>query len=176
MIITEQDLFNLVFWRSKIPSEKTNYIFANYFKFRESVEFLQKILQHISDEIKPENWEELKQKIKSKNLTREFILRKEVGNNRKKFDKLVLAAASIGAETNFQPETFKDKDSQFLVKVFSNAVENKIYFFANDNKNLNKLEMKLKPSGHSYKLNGSKIPLIISPREKIDEIIITTIV
>ncbi|MCB0753679.1 MAG: hypothetical protein KDC52_19560, partial [Ignavibacteriae bacterium] len=105
-----------------------------------------------------------------------YRLNKEAGNHRKKFDELVLAAASKEAETNFKPETFKDKDSQFLIKVFSNAVENKIYFFAEDNKNLSKLEMRLKPSGHSYKLNGSKIPLIISPREKIDEIIITTLV
>ncbi len=174
MLITEKDLFNYVFYIDQVPTEKSQTILNNYHLFKDELEFLKSLLDSLSKEIVKENWENIKKRIEKNTKFIFFNLRKEIVKKKGEInDHLVLAAASPTIESVNKTETFKDDDSNFLVKSIRNNDETKLYFFSKEYKEINNFNVEIKPADKSFFVASSNNPLIIKDKCQIEGILVT---
>lgn len=170
MQITEQDLFTFVFYPQELGKDKFEYISKNIDLFDAEIQFLNEIMKNKSMEIEPELFDRLLSKINSINKSTIIHLLKTKNLEDIHQEKFVLAAASPTLKKTFQSDTFVDEGSKFMVKMLSNEKFNKIFVLERNNNELKNIKLTVFPSGESYSLKTNREPLIIEPRQRIDDI------
>ena len=170
MQITEQDLFIYVFYPQELESDKFEYISKNNDLFNSEIQFLNDIMRNKSMEIEPGLFDRLINKINSINKSTIIHLSKTKNLEDIHQEQIVLAAASQKLKKTFQSDTFVDDGSKFMVKMLSNEKFNKIFVLERNNNELRNVKLTVFPSGESYSLKTNREPLIIEPRQSIDDI------
>lgn len=173
MSINEKELFLFVFYPDKLSRENFEYINNNKKVFNEELGLLNslKIMENesVSDIILQKIYHKIKEK-QNRNL---IELNKDLNSN-DDLSRLVLAADSPTLDRVSQTETFRDKDSHYLIKVISNNDSNKLFIFNDENAELRDFTITIKPSGNTYKIDSSTEPLLIQPKEIIEKISLET--
>ena len=99
----------------------------------------------------------------------EIIVPKKVISNKKR-NHYILAADSEDKETLLITETFKDSDEDYLAKVITTNDSNNIYILPkNPNVEL-EFTIKLYPSEDEFSGNNKDQPIIVTPKQRIEEI------
>lgn len=175
MNITEKDIFTFVFSKDNLAKVKFDFIFENSKIFEEKIKFLKEMLNEISIKLNPQVWNKIKAKM-SIVIEPNFIrLQKKNFIPTNSYKNLVLAADSQPNKEKLITDTYIDKDSNFIAKVFTHSESNKIYLFSKGNENSRKYEIKISPSGNNFTILDISNPLIIKPKQQIDEILIKVI-
>ena len=172
MVVSEKDLFNFVFWKESLSKQKVEYIINNFLRYRESIKFLQKLFDEFANELPPKIWDKLVKKLNESYKKKIFILKKNNFRGKQYGNTPKLCAQSQYEEHPLQVDTFTEETSNFFIKVFTDSIKNKIYFFADDSKIINGIEFQIYPSGKTFKISEDSNPVIISPKEKIENIFV----
>lgn len=69
-------------------------------------------------------------------------------------------------------DTFTNETRNFLIKIFTGNKCYKVYFFSEYVNSKNEYELKIYPSGKTFKIFENSIPLVIQPKENIENIFV----
>lgn len=159
--ITEQDIFNYVFYPGSLTSDKKNYLDSNQNDYIEQIEFcrsLNQTLEPINDSADFE-----RQKCKVIDL---YPVKLNVLNSS---NHLTLAAASSQLNKRIETKTFTDDNSQFLVRLVAADGEKKLYVFSK-NKEFKEARLTLFPSQKCINIKSFELPISIDNLEDVEKI------
>lgn len=169
--ITEKDLFNFIFYPEILDKNKSEFININKQNFKDELEFLQNLNIELQNPLSDSVVEKLNNKIAELNNVKSIILNREKKDFKSNNDEYCLAAASENFDkTNCA--TFKDKESNYLLKLFFGNPRNKLYIFAKDDIENKNFEITLLPSNNKFKFSTKDLPFSFTESEIIDQIIL----
>jgi len=169
MKITEQDIFNFVFYPEKLEADKFKFISSNRDKHQEIISFCESLqtannanLEGVADSI-------------NKNINRKStnIIQLNKVEPKAKKDDYFIAADSPQLQPQIKTDTFIDESKTYFAKAIYYEENIKIFLFENENNVLENIELSLLPSEKVYQLESNHAPIIIENRESIDSIKIT---
>ncbi|MDT3697623.1 MAG: hypothetical protein ROY99_14660 [Ignavibacterium sp.] len=163
ILITEQDLFNYVFFNNQI-SDEIKQIIENDNSFAEALEFYSML--KIESVNKPD--ESLKKKIAEKipayslpNIIYLYQLKApEIKQNGNKF-----AADSKELKPKMTTKTFVDNDKEYLIKVLNYGDLTKVFVFSTKDDVVKNFDIVIEPNNIIYHFDDNSEPL------KIDKVI-----
>ena len=158
--ITEEDLFQFVFYIEELPEEKRIYLKENQGLFAQELDFLKSSKGNIISG--------------SDNPPSKVIhLKKDTTVTRSNSSRLRLAAASDTITKNIETSTFNDRGQNYIVRQVIEKDKNQLFLFPKVENISQKISITLFPSKlkyHSTKTSTTiDLPLDIS----VDEILIT---
>ena len=161
--ITEEDLFQFVFYIEELPEEKRIYLKENQGLFAQELDFLKSFKGDIISGIPG-----------SDNPPSKVIhLKKDTTVTRSNSSRLRLAAASDTITKNIETSTFNDRGQNYIVRQVIEKDKNQLFLFPKVENISQKISITLFPSKlkyHSTKTSTTiDLPLDIS----VDEILIT---
>jgi hypothetical protein len=168
--ITENDIFNFVFFRYLLNQDKINIIEKNSI-FMENVEFYIHLKEKLSKDISVT----VKKKISKKIAQYKFIdkvlltLVKEESVKKKK-DFLVLAADSPKEEPKISTKTFVNEENGYLIKLINLKNSARIFVFSAYEEVLRNYKIILHPSGTSFFQPNNSSPLEINYKIEAENI------
>ena len=167
MSITEKELFNFIFYPDKLSDKKYEFIKTNLDNYKEEIDLLKSTKAGMNESV-PENiLERIKKKIMEYENSRVVELKKIEDSSDIENEFLTLAADSPDDDSSIKIETYADKLSKILVKVVSSATENKLHIFNKGNEEIRDFGITILPSGTTFQIESSNIPLIIKPKQEI---------
>lgn len=169
-MITEQDIFNFVFFPHVVDEDKKRYI-SQRNEFKDLVDFYRSIKDEsekpISDKVK----RDLSLKINLYGHTRFFRLKKvENVPAQRNSDMVVLAAAADEDAPSVIAKSFIDENNQFLIRVIKTRDITKIYSFSSDNQEIHNFRLKILPSGREFLVENNSKPLELKEDLEFEEI------
>lgn len=167
--ITEQDVFNFVFFKESLSLEKQSVI-AKDSSYKEMLDFYT-ILKHNTIE-KPD--EALKKSLSSKipayslsNVIQLYAL-KEPGTPKLNGNRL--AADSKELKPNMTTKTFVDNDKEYLIKVLNYGDQTKVFVFSTKDEVVKNFDIVIEPNNMIYHLDDNSEPLEIDKLIQTDSI------
>jgi hypothetical protein len=171
-IISEKTLYKYIFCPSALSEEERLFILQNSEEFREDLDLLTAIKSGLEQELPETILDKIHKKIINESakdgIKLNLIPPTEGGG------KCVLAADSVKSETKQKTCSYIDESNNYLIKVISKDAENKIYIFTKVEVDDLEYSVTLFPSKEVYYINSEDMPLIISPQQKINSIILKT--
>jgi len=164
--ISEQDIFNFVFYPDQLSIEKKEYLNCHIDEFKEQIDFCMALKQTT---VQPEKGKEIS---KHDFVIVELLPIKLITLNNNNY--LTLAAASAELSKKIETKTFMDSNSQFLVRIVSTEDEKKLYVFSKE-KCLEDVKITLFPSEKCYRINPVESSIVIDKTEEIEKISIENI-
>jgi hypothetical protein len=165
--ITEKDLFTFVFYSDNLSKEKRNLINSNLDKFINELDLLKDIKVGLKEPLPKSILERVHKKIENFENKNVYLLEKieTVSNS----EYLILAADSPEKITSPKTETYVDSNNKFMCKVISTNETNKIYIFSNlDDEDL-EFDITIFPSKENYIVNKTDMPIVLSPKQIINQ-------
>jgi len=168
--ITENDIFNYVFFRYLLNQDKIILIENNSI-FRDNIAFYvdlkNKLVRDVSKEVK----NKISLKISEYKLINKILLTlvKEEPVKKKK-DFLVLAADSPKEEPRISTKTFINEDSGYLVKLINLKNSAKVFVFSAYVEVLQNYKIIFQPSGASFFQSDNSSPLEINYKIEAENI------
>ena len=159
--LTEQDIFNYIFYPDNLDSEKKNYIDNHAEDYAAQIEFCMALNR--AEVLKDENFEPIQHKV---NIIELYPVKLNINSNN---NQLTLAAASSELSKRIETKTFTDDNSQFLVRLVAADGEKKLYVFSK-NKEFKEAKLTLFPSQRSFRINSFELPIKIDNLEEIEKI------
>ncbi len=156
MNITEQDIFNFVYYPGKLNEEKKEYISSNRNLFEEQIRFCEETKAQL------DNTED--------GQPHTYILNKKPPVKIKEKPKYKLAADSISLDKSIRTETYIDASNNILAKVVFYPDKTKIFILSKENKPLNNFKLTIKPANKTYQIESSNEPLELPEGVEIDGI------
>jgi hypothetical protein len=163
--ISEQDIFNFVFYPDQLSIEKKEYLNRHIDEFKEQIDFCMILKQ---SDIQSDYD---KEKCKYDFTIIELLPITPLNHN---CNYLTLAAASAELSKKIETKTFMDANSQYLVRLVCTEDEKKLYIFSKE-KCLVDAKLTLFPSEKSYKINPAEASIIIDKTEEVEKISIENI-
>ena len=173
MKILEREIFNFIFFPEILDKEIFLFL-SNTDLFENEISLLKNIKEKYNQNLAPELIEKIKSKISELSGKEIIRLKKKITSNNSS-NQLVLAADSQLKKINHKIETFEDENSSYLIKVLYEEAATKIFLFTRDNQECSNLKINLEPSGNNYTFDNSNDPIIISDKQKITGISITSL-
>ncbi|MCB9218210.1 MAG: hypothetical protein H6610_01975 [Ignavibacteriales bacterium] len=170
MVIIEKDLFNFIFYPEHLAKDKYKYIASHKKTYDKEINLLLLIKKYLKEKISGELLNSILNRIDLKKKNSIVCLEKINTKNVLKSDHLVLAAASPQLEKIMRTETFRDKDSKYLIKIISDNEQNKVIIFNKDDLEIQNLKMQVEPSGDIFFIESTSNPIIIKPKQNIEKI------
>lgn len=166
--LTEKDLFTYVFYPDNLSDEKRILINTNLEKFNAELELLNEIKDSLGQHVPKSILDRIHEKIDKFENKNGYLLEKI--NSIVDSEYLILAADSPVNNSSPKTETFLDSHNKFMCKIISTNDVNKIYIFSNlDNVDL-EFDVTLLPSKETFIVNKKNMPIILSPKQIIDQI------
>ena len=168
-MITEQDIFNYVFFPETVSSEKRIKI-QNDENLAEAIEFIGEVLK--ASKRKPEI--SLRKKLADKipAYTYSNIIRldpmKDVLGARSKH--LAADSESRSLISKMMSNTFIDKDQEFMIKVISSENTSKIFVFTTNNESIQNFDILIQPNSLKYHFDDNSQPLTIDHKIDITDV------
>ena len=159
--ITEQDIFNYIFYPDVLETDKKNYLDVHRQDFSEQIDFC--IELNKTDNVKEEMLEPAQQQVRIIQL---YPVRLSINNNN---NQLTLAAGSSELSKRIETKTFTDDNSQFLVRLVAADGEKKLYIFSK-NKEFKEAKLTIFPSQKSFRISSFDLPIKIDNLEEIEKI------
>jgi len=168
--ITENDIFNYVFFRYLLKQEKIHSIEQNSM-YVENVEFYTNLKKRFIRDIPQEIKKRISDKIAQYRPINKVLLTliKEESVKKKK-DFLVLAADSPKEEPRISSRTFVNEENGYLIKLINLRNSERIFVFSAFEKVLRNYKIILHPSGKSFFQSDNSIPLEIDYKIEVDNI------
>jgi hypothetical protein len=166
--LTEKDLFTFVFYSDNLSEEKRNLINNNIEKFRSELELLNGLKAALKEPVKKSILDRIHEKIDNFENQNLHVLEKikTISDS----DYLILAADSPEKITSPITETFVDPNNKFICKIISDNRTKKIYLFSSlDNKD-QEFDITIFPSKENFIVNKKDMPILLSPRQIINQI------
>lgn len=167
--ITEKDLYLYIFYPDQLDEEKSKFIDQNINLFSSEIELLNEIKKNINSRVDPTIIDKINEKI-SAPLPTVIELKKD--NAIIQSNPFVLAADSPKSKFIQNTDTFKDSNNLYLAKVINSAIDNKIYIFQNSDDEPLEIKITILPSDDTFHTNLGDQPIIISPPQIIEKIIL----
>ena len=145
MKITEQDIFNYVYYPEKLDSKVIEYIGLNKKLFEKQIEFCKNTLSELNN-------------IKNKN-SKLITLKKLQSLKIEQKPSYYLAADSVSLDKSIKTETFINADNNLIVKVISYNDKTKIFILNEKNDIIKNFKLIVKPSNISYNIKSSSEPI-----------------
>lgn len=169
-MITEQDIFNLIFFPHLIDAEK-KFIIEGSPKYKYLLDFYRNIKTDIEKPISEKEKHDLSLKINIYNHVRFFHLKKiEDSKPRRKREFAVLAAASADEKPEVIAKSFLDENNKFLIRVIKTKDITKIYSFSSDEQSIQNFKIKILPSGKEFLMKDNSAPLEIKDDLEFEEV------
>lgn len=160
--ITEQDIFNYVFYPDSLTTEKKIFLDTHQNDYLEQIEFCRELNK--SENSKDES--ELLPNYSKLKVIELFPINLNIAANS---EYLTLAAASSELNKRIETKTFTDENSQFLVRLVAAEGEKKLYIFSKS-KEFKEAKLTLFPSLRSFTINSFELPIKIDNLEEIEKI------
>lgn len=169
-MITEQDIFNFVFFPQVVDEDKKRYI-SQRSELRSLVDFYRSIKDESDKPISEKVKQDLSLKINGYSY-RFFFRLKKVENvpTQKNSEMVVLAAATDEDEPEVIAKSFIDENNQFLIRVIKTKGITKIYSFSSDNQEIHNFKLKVLPSGRDFLVDNNSKPLELKEELDFEEI------
>jgi hypothetical protein len=164
--ISEQDIFNFVFYPDQLSIEKKEYLNRHIDEFKEQIDFCMALKQTTVQYAKG------KETSKHDFTIVELMPIQPITPNNNNY--LTLAAASAELSKKIETKTFMDANSRFLVRLVCTENEKKLYVFSKE-KCLEDIKITLFPSEKCYKINPVESSIVIDKTEEIEKISIENI-
>ena len=156
MKITEQDIFNYVYYPEKLEHRVIEYIDLNKILFKEQIEFCKNTLSELN-KIKPE----------SDNI---ITLKKLPPLKIEQKPSYYLAADSVSLEKSIKTEPFISAENNLIAKVISYNDKTKIFILNEKNDTIKNFKLIIKPSNLSYDINNNSEPIELPAGLEIESI------
>jgi hypothetical protein len=169
-MITEQDIFNFIFFQHLIDIEK-KFIIENSPDYKYLLDFYRNLKadseKAISDQVK----HDLSIKINIYNHVRFFRLKKvDESKPPRKREFLVLAAASENEKPAVLAKSFLDENNKYLIRVIKTKDITKIYSFSSDEQEIQNFKIKILPSGKEFLMKDNSAPLELNEDLEFEEV------
>jgi hypothetical protein len=171
-IISEKTLYKYIFCPSALSEDQRLFILQNSEEFREDLALLRAIKSGLENELPETILDKIHKKIINESAKDGIKL--NLIPQTESDGKCVLAADSVKSETKQKTYSFIDESNNYLIKVINKDAENKIYIFTKVEVDDLEYSLTLFPSKEVYYVNSEDMPLIISPQQKINSIILKT--
>ena len=156
MKITEQDIFNYVFYPEELGHGIIEYIDLNKNLFKEQIEFCENI--HVElNKLKAEN----------NNI---ITLKKMPPIKIEQKSTYYLAADSMSLDKSIKTETFINADNNLIAKVISYSSKTKIFILNEKNNTIKNFKLIVKPSNISYNIPNISEPIELPAGIEIESI------
>ncbi len=156
MNITEQDIFNFVYYPRKLNEEKREYITSNRNLFEEQIRFCEETKAQL------DNTED--------GQPSTYILNKKPPVKIKEKPKYKLAADSISLDKSIRTETYIDSANNILAKVVFYPDKTKIFILNEENKPLINFKLTIKPANKTYQIESNNEPFELPSGMEIESI------
>lgn len=156
--ITEQDLFNYVFFPNILSSEVAEFL-NNSKEFNEEIEFFKELKNSLKQKLSYQEKKLLAKKIPSYHLN-EIIELYPQTRAKKKVNGLILAAAS---EEKKKPvvssRTYYDNNKTYIIKVINYENSCKIFVFSTQYELIQNFDLIITPQNLRYHIDDNSVPL-----------------
>lgn len=166
--ITEKDLFTFVFYSDNLSEEKRLLINENLDMFNAELDFLHNLENNLGQTIPNSILDRIHEKIDSFEVKNNHILEKIENDSDSEY--FILAADSPDNMLLPKTETFVDTGKKYMCKIISTTESNKIYLFSNDSNSFLEFKITLLPSKESFIVNKKDMPVIISPKQIVNQV------
>lgn len=169
-MITEKDIFNLIFFPYLVDDEK-KIIIESSAEYKYLLDFYKTIKSESEKPVNEKVKQDLSLKINIYNHVRFFRLT-PVDENRpkKKREYTVLAAASEKEKPGIVAKSFFDENNRFLIRVVKSNSITKIYTFSTDGEVIRNFKLKILPSGKEFLMKNNSAPLEINEDLDFEEV------
>lgn len=144
--ITEQDIFEFVFYNEILEESKRNFINNNKEKFTYQIGFYEKIKNFKQTDVSDQEIENLIAKINSVERIVTLYPNKEFEGKKT----YTLAAASYSLDKKITSSTLTDRDSQYMIRVIKYPNHSEVIVFSADLKPINKYKLTIYPDKIEY--------------------------
>lgn len=157
--ITEQDLFNYVFFPNILSSEVAEFL-NNSKEFNEEIEFFKELKNSLQQQLSYQEKRLLAKKIPSYQLNEIIELYPVQTPAKKKVNGLILAAAS---EEQKKPvissRTYYDNNKTYIIKVINYENSCKIFVFSTQYELIQNFDLIITPQNLRYHIDDNSVPL-----------------
>jgi len=169
-MITEQDIFNLIFFPHLIDAEK-KFIIEGSPEYKYLLDFYRNIKTDTEKPISEKVKHDLSLKINIYNHVRFFRLKKvEESKPRRKREFAVLAAASADEKPEIIAKSFLDENNKYLIRVIKTKDITKIYSFSSDEQEIKNFKLTILPSGKEFMMADNNSPLELKEELEFEEV------
>ncbi len=167
--ITEQDIFNFIFYPNEIIEEKRDLISQNE-SLAEIVEFYKNLKVDIDSKFDFSIKKKIAEKIPVYSLPKVIELYQlKYLNPEKKLNRLA-ADSEKELKPKITTKTFIDEDKDYLVKVLQNGNNTKIFVFSTKDEIIENFNLFIEPLELEFYLKDNTEPLILEGKVEVDKI------
>ena len=159
MNISENELFNFVFYPENLSIEKAEYLKTPLI-FDEEIEFYRNLKRSLKEELSEEVKLKIAEKISVYNPAKFHMLYPFVDSPQKrKNDLTILAAASAKEKPLVATKTFIDEANHYLIRLLNFKESAKIYVFSTTNAVLKNYKIVIYPTGQTFEQSDNSLPI-----------------
>jgi hypothetical protein len=166
--VTEQDIFNFVFYPDTLTEEKKNIIIKDS-SFSEAVDFYMNLKREISSNLDLTTKRMVAKKISAYSLPSVIVLHqlKEPAKERP-------SRLAADSETELKPrittKTFVDDEKNYMVKILQNGKSTKIFVFSTQDEILENFNLYIEPQELEFHFKDNTEPLVLEGKLEIENI------
>ncbi|RJP74124.1 MAG: hypothetical protein C4539_00695 [Ignavibacteriales bacterium] len=172
MEISEKDIFDYVFYRETLQTDKLKYIDENYSLFTKEIEYYKSFHNSIDNEIN----EEMSNKFfaaLSAGRTKVIELYPKQIELPQEDEQYRLAADSVYLTAKTGSQSFSDSKSTVLVKLLTKDNKTQIYVFSTVDKQLKNIKLTISPSNKTFSMENNKTFIEVPEALSVDGIQMT---
>lgn len=159
MQITEQDIFNFVFFPDLISDDKSGLI-KNSEKYKTEVEFYRSLKELLATDVDPGIKSKLAERVEAYKPVNIFYLYPAKENFKKNHSgRLVFAAASPDDKPKISSRTYYDKSMTYIIKVLNYDGKSKIFVFSPQFELIEDFTLIISPQNLTYHVTNNTAPL-----------------
>ncbi len=169
-MITEQDIFNFIFFPHLVNDGKRDLI-NNNSEYNFLVDFYKAIKSDYEKPLSESERSLIASKIGIYNHVRIFrLISADENKPKKRREYAVLAAASEKEKPAVIAKSFIDESNRFLIRVVKSNSTTKIYTFSTDGEVIQNFKLKILPSCKEFLMKNNSAPLEINEDLDFEEI------
>lgn len=167
--ITEQDIFNFVFYPETLSEEKRKAIEENK-SFSEAIEFYQNLKSEIDSKLDYSIKKKIAEKIPVYSLPKMIELHPLNDINFQKKTYRLAADSETELKPKITTKTFVDDEKDYMIKILQNGEKTKIFVFSTQDEILENFNIYIEPQKLEFHLKDNSEPLILEGKVEIDKI------
>lgn len=169
-MITEQDIFNLIFYPHLLDDEK-KFIIESSPKYNYMINFYRLIKTGSEKQLSEKAKHDMSLRISIYDHGRFFRLKKvEELKPKRKSEFPILAAASADEKPQIVAKSFLDDNNKYLIRVIKTKDITKIYSFSSDEQEISNFKLIIMPSGKEFLMENNSVPLELKEDLEFKEI------
>ena len=169
MSVTERDIFNYVFFKGTLESEKITVIEENA-NIQSQLLFYKELKEYLIRDISDNTKKKLAEKIPSYTLENVITLLPQILADTSKKISLIKYAAASEIDSKASVLAYINEDKNYLIRLHKEENKYKIFVFSTVKDNLKNMQLTFSPSGDTISLKDNLTPFLISLSQIPDKI------